>query len=105
MRIVCLILSVYVLVLTSVPCCTDDKCNDELKTEQTSNNDHQHKDNDHCNGCSLFVTCGTCTGFVYAQVVINFRPYLVLVMGKHITYHSSWVSNFYTEFWQPPKIS
>ena len=105
MKLICCILSLYVLVLTSVPCCSDDKCNDGLNTEQTSNNSHQHEGNDHCNGCSPFLTCGTCLGFVYNHVVISFKPYLVIVEEKHISYNSSSVSNFYTEFWQPPKIS
>lgn len=104
MKIIYLLLSVYVVVLTSVPCCVEDNCKDEVKTEQTDP-DHHHEDTDKCKDCSPFFTCSACSSFAFNHHIVSIQPVLNFIEKKHKTYLTSWPNSFYTEFWQPPKIS
>jgi hypothetical protein len=80
MKIVCFILSIYVLVLSTVPCCSDDNCIDETKTEQADK--HPQKEHQGCEGsCSPFLTCGTCVGFTFSNFTISFEPSKVSVQN------------------------
>lgn len=104
MKILCFILSLYILFLATVPCCSDDNCNDEIKTEQTSNHSQDHKDSD-CNTCSPFFTCGTCSGFVFTRSGVDFKE-VPFIKGKFIAvYKSQFADDFFAKIWQPPKIS
>ena len=73
MKTLCLILSLYVFYLSTVTCCSDDNCNDEIQTEQTDN----HSENDHgdrdCSICSPFLTCGMCSGFIFSKMEFYFK--------------------------------
>lgn len=106
MKIFCFILSLFVLSLSTVPCCSVDNCNDEIKTAYAYNHSQDHKDSD-CNTCSPFFTCGTCAGSVITGtrlgVDINKVPF---IKEKFIiVYKSQIVNNFIAKIWQPPKIS
>ena len=106
MKIFCFILSVYVLVLSTVPCCADDNCIDETKTEQS--NQHSHEDHqDGCGTCSPFLTCGTCVGFTLTKFTLTFEPSKVyLKTALLVPFHKNhFTSNFLSKIWQPPKIS
>ena len=104
MKILCFILSLYVVFLATTPCCSDDNCNDEIKTEQTDNHSQDHKDSD-CNICSPFLTCGTCTGFNFPTVFFSLTPPAITLTTKIPINYSSFSSNYFPSIWQPPKIS
>ena len=103
-KIICFILSLSVLVLSAVPCCADDYCNDELKTEQSCTEHQDRNDHNDYNGCSPFITCGTCTGFTFAKTDYNFQP-ITRVQSKFILYQQGFDENYFVEIWQPPKLS
>jgi hypothetical protein len=89
------------LILSAVPCCATDNCND--KTEQ-SPSDKNHKHNDDCKNCSPFALCGNCTGFT-----INAFPFVVDApvwqIEKNFTgYITSYFPPYFSSFWQPPKL-
>lgn len=107
MKILCLIVSFYVFCLSTVPCCWDDNCNDEIKTEHTDN--HSEKEDDHpdsdCSVCSPFLDCGTCSGFVFSKLQFYFKK-VHLTKSKFIAvYEPQFADNFFAKIWQPPKIS
>ncbi len=102
-KIICFILSLSVLALSAVPCCADEYCNDELKTEQSCT-EHQDRNDNDFNGCSPFITCGTCTGFTFSKTDYNFQP-ITGLQSKFILYHQGFDENYFVKIWQPPKIS
>lgn len=104
MKILCFILSLYVLFLVTAPCCSDDNCNDEIKTKYTENHSQEHKDSD-CNACSPFFTCGTCSGFVFTWVGVDFKEVPFIKDKSVAVYKSQFANDFFAKIWQPPKIS
>lgn len=104
MKILCFILSLYVFFLSTVPCCSDDNCNDDIITENSDNHSQDHKEGD-CNACSPFLTCGTCIGFVFTILEIDIYE-ISFIEDKFVTIYKSQFSNdFFNKIWQPPKIS
>ena len=106
MKVICLILSVFVMLLSTVPCCDDDNCNDEIKTEQTSDSNNNHDDTGHCSStCSPFLTCGSCSGFVISFFGVELQPSEILIEKNNKPFKQGWITSFYADFWQPPKMS
>ncbi|MEP2668650.1 MAG: DUF6660 family protein [Cyclobacteriaceae bacterium] len=98
MKIFCLILSLSVLLLSTVPCC-DDNCEEEqVTTEQADNHDESTE------SCSPFLTCGVCTGFATLYNNLNIEP--AEEENSVNTSHSAvlLVENNFATIWQPPKI-
>jgi len=102
-KLFALILSVFVLFLTTVPCCALE--NEQIHHhEQKINSDH-NQDDDCCKDCSPFYVCGTCVGFTlssYSQ--INFSLYLRPVLHEN-AYFPIETTKIPTVIWQPPKLS
>ena len=91
------------LVLSAVPCCSEEKCNDEIKTEQSANHSQENKDSD-CNTCSPFFSCGTCWNFVFTSSGFDFAK-VFFNKDKIVSIHKSqFVGDFVANIWQPPKI-
>ena len=103
MKVLCFILSLYAILLSTVPCCADDNCNDEIKTEQSDN--HSQDDNDCQENCSPFLTCGTCTGFSFPTLAFSLTPTAVALTTQLSIYNSSFSSEYLCSIWQPPKVS
>ncbi|MFH4966428.1 DUF6660 family protein [Gaetbulibacter sp. M235] len=105
MKTLCLILALYSFCLSTIPCCSDDNCNDEIQTEQADN--HSGKEKDHhdgdCSICSPFLTCGTCSGFVYSKVHFYFKNVPFSKSKFMAVYVSRFADDFFAKIWQPPK--
>jgi hypothetical protein len=103
-KLISAILSLYILALTIVPCCTFDNCpDDKTKTEQTAN--HEKGDDDGCGNCSPFFTCEGC-----ALPVISFESATFTIQSPEIkiTYSSFIqfiISYNYSSIWQPPQLA
>ena len=92
------------MLLGTVPCCSDNNCNDQIKTENADNHSQDHKDSDR-NTCSPFFTCGTCSGFVFIRTRVDFKK-ASFIQDKLITvYKSQFTDGYIAKIWQPPKIS
>lgn len=96
------ILSVYVLVLTAIPCIDEPKDYALHKIElsnTTSDNDENHKDH-----CSPFCTCDCCV-----SPIINNSTFQVAItrFSQELIseYTISFISSLFTTIWQPPKLS
>ncbi|MGZ9675397.1 DUF6660 family protein [Flavobacterium sp. GNP001] len=98
------ILSIYVAVLSTIPCCTDDNCNDEIKTEQIDNNSEDHQEKE-CNSCSPFFTCGDCSGFVRTNINFDLAEAIFIINKLVSNYKSQFINSFIVRIWQPPKLS
>lgn len=105
MKALCFILSIYVIILASIPCCANDGCNDNIRTEQSTARHEEPKKDCDCKGCSPFIVCSCSSGFVF-----SYRNYIFLFSGAYLTiptphYKQSFIESYFAEIWQPPKIS
>ena len=103
MRQFALILSFFILVLSTVPCSDDMDCKEEGVELNADHTNHEHNDDT----CTPFCACSCCgiAGIVLAapKLFVNFQE------GKKHTptateYHSDFISSYFYSFWQPPKI-
>jgi len=104
MKIIAIILSFYVLVLTAKPCIDDQKDMAKQKTEfsQTNPDTHHHNSKDIC---SPFCTCNCCATSVIFQ---EFRVQLNCFSFPEKQYSPICATVFsdpLASIWQPPKIA
>jgi hypothetical protein len=103
MKMLCYLFSFYVFYLSAVPCCSEDNCNDEIKTEHSDNHSQDQKEED-CNTCSPFFTCGTCSGLIYTRSDDYFKEVYYYKEQLVAVYKSRFSDDFFAKIWQPPKI-
>lgn len=102
MKIICLILSLYVIILSAKPCCTDNNCV-ALGKEKTSKQVPAGKD---CLGCSPFFTCGSCVGFITGKAVVISLPVVIeSITNEYAAYRQPRVIKVSSAIWLPPKLS
>ena len=98
MKIFCLILSLSVMLLSTVPCC-DDNCEEEqVATEQSDSHDESTE------SCSPFLTCGMCVGFATLYNSLDIEPAEEETIVNVTPANILWVDNCFATIWQPPKI-
>ncbi|MCD0464792.1 DUF6660 family protein [Flavobacterium sp. ENC] len=107
MKWINIILSVYLIVLSSLPCAdslqSDSIAHTNEMVSQTESTSHD-KESDLC---PPFCTCNCC-----AAQVLNTTPVIAwsfdestpLIKKPLSSYHSVFTSNFYGSIWQPPQI-
>jgi hypothetical protein len=103
MRFICYILSIYFMMLISVPCADNLYGSHSTETEMGSptNGNHQHNNGDQC---SPFCTCNCCTSPVIQQeFIIQFDKFALLQEYPVPEYVSAITSNYLTSIWQPPQ--
>jgi len=102
MKILTFILSLYVLVLTAIPCFDVPKDNDLHKIElSNTSSDHQENDTDLC---SPFCTCDCCVSPIINNSIIKFT--CTSIAQKLTTeYYNYFVSSLFATIWQPPKLT
>ena len=101
MRLLCIILSIYVLMLSIVPCCFDDDCGGESESAQANSNSRDHEEDD-CGACSQFMTCGTCPGFVSRtpdSLRVYFSAQTFALLSTFLPGH-----DYVARIWQPPQF-
>ncbi len=100
-KIFTFIFTFYILLLSTVPCCAVDNCNDQ--TEQSKSND-THKHNDDCKNCSPFALCGNCADFTITTNSIQLGTPQQLSDPAFPYYKQIYFPRYISSFWQPPKI-
>lgn len=102
MKYFAFILSVYVLVLTGIPCVDVPKDNTMQKNElSNSSSDHHEHTTDLC---SPFCTCDCCVSPILTNSSIQFT--CTSIVQKLLSeYSNSFISSLYATIWQPPKLS
>ena len=101
MKYFAFILSVYVLVLTAIPC-VDVPKDDNLHKIELSNTTSDHHENDH-DICSPFCTCDCCV----SPIITNSNIQLTCVpitQTLESEYNNSFISSPFVTIWQPPKV-
>jgi hypothetical protein len=107
MKMFTFFMAFYILVLSAIPCSDmHNECRDtNTKTELTQNHDHQQDQDDNC---SPFCICSCCNA---NATVFNLSPFQIKAptffpASQKVTLRNfSFVSNYFGNIWQPPKIS
>ncbi|MCP2025554.1 hypothetical protein L1276_000694 [Flavobacterium sp. HSC-32F16] len=107
MKWITVLLSIYLIALSNMPC-ADMEVNSAMHTtaQFASEENHSHdKDNDLC---SPFCACNCCGAQVLSyQTSVTYEfpaPYTKISITLP-TYNSVFISNFYGSIWQPPQIA
>ena len=107
MKFFTIIFSIYILALSAIPC--NDAHNDcKSNTEITdSSQSHNHR-SDHNDGCSPFCACPCCGVSANLKFTpFSFKVATIIAVSK-LTFPKrdfTFVSNYYGNIWQPPKIN
>ncbi|MGQ7947352.1 DUF6660 family protein [Flavobacterium sp. WC2509] len=107
MKWIAIILSIYLITLSSMPCADLEVNSSVHKTAQfSSEENHSHdKQNDLC---SPFCTCNCCGAQVLsyqANIVFGLSTIPAVIIKALPTYKSILYSNFFGSIWQPPQIA
>jgi hypothetical protein len=103
MKFFACILSLYIMVLTAIPCADKPEDHTLQKSEITQNagSNHQHD----CDHCSPFCTCNCCASPVIQQdIIIQFNCFSLLQEYTSSEYISVFTSDYLSSIWQPPQI-
>jgi hypothetical protein len=96
------ILSLYLILLSVVPCCSFDSCPDDKEsTEQMA---HHEKGDEDCGTCSPFFNCEGCAP---ATIQINIASYTIVspeVKRVYTGFIPSVIPDVHYDFWQPPRL-
>jgi len=104
-KLLCLILSVYVILLSTKPCCADNDCQRKIATKKEQADKSPTKEKE-CPGCSPFFTCGSCVGFIVCKLLtINFPIVAKNHKTYHLAYQQPYIEKISLSIWLPPKIS
>ena len=97
MKIAAIILSMIVFLLSVIPCCAGDDCNDGVNTEQTSGYTGE------CSICSPFLSCGTCTGFANTSTILTYHANRVDHRCNPVPFCELVTERLSHQIWQPPR--
>jgi len=105
-KLLCLLLSLFVVLLSARPCCADNDCRENalaVKKELAGKNTSPEKT---CPGCSPFFSCGSCVGFIVSKPVThNLRPIAENMDVSYKPYQQPNLKEIAQAIWQPPQLS
>lgn len=81
---------------------SEDKCEDHCCTDEKKENSENKNSN--CDFCSPFFSCGSCAGFTDNAQVINIQVFSVSFKENYQDYQESFLTDYISNMWQPPKI-
>jgi len=102
MKIFACIFSLYLALLTVIPCCAFDDCpDDKAETEQAAN--HENGDED-CGTCSPFFNCEGCATASVNTSIVSFTLTPLTVSKSYTEFLEPFMPDVHYDFWQPPKL-
>lgn len=103
--LVCLF-SLYILLLSGIPCNADDDCCiDEISVTTSQNEETPDPDHKPACPCSPFFACGACHGVVVPNTNIEFSNAIPPVIKPQYFYTERFLPGFQPAIWQPPKTA
>jgi primosomal protein N' len=109
MKFFSVIFSLYILVLSCLPCGDADECkvadSENMTISKEKHPEHQQDTED----CSPFCTCACCGSTIvyHFQGLVSMTeesPSFFPLRERIVIKNDSFASNFYGNIWQPPKI-
>ncbi|MES2545498.1 MAG: DUF6660 family protein [Bacteroidota bacterium] len=108
MKFITIILSLYIFILSAIPCVdieSDTVSHSKVKFSSEKENHSHDKENDLC---SPFCVCNCCGQQILnfsQEITFEFRKISTEITTQIPTYKSLLTSNFYGSIWQPPQIA
>jgi Na+/H+ antiporter NhaD/arsenite permease-like protein len=103
-KLLCLILSFYVVLLSLRPCCADNDCQAKIAAKKHVNSKSSPKEKE-CQGCSPFFACGTCVGFVITKpFMLDLKLVAETPVKIYADYQQPYVHQVSLSIWQPPQL-
>ncbi len=101
MKIGGFLLALLVILLSSIPCCTFEECEDELAEKHSP----QEVPGDCEDSCSPFLNCNGCAGFTLQENPEEKNSVLHSPSFNIISHHLQWIPDgIIPPVWQPPQI-
>ncbi len=105
MKLICLLISVYILYLVSLPCIDGPSCINDSQVNQTQPHDQSHDSDQHVDGCSPFCICACCSiSVVLTAFHFESTPFFSPVHIDFILKEGKSVKYFH-RVWEPPKVA
>lgn len=107
MKLLTVILSLYVFVLSAIPCVDIESDSAAHQTVSCSAEKDNHSHNKESDLCSPFCICNCCAGVTLSYVptiTYDFPVQFEQIQSTNSIYTSALHSNFYGSIWQPPQI-
>jgi len=107
MKFISCIFSIYLIVLSCLPCADMETHSSIQSSKEISSNDENHSHDKNGDTCSPFCICNCCGSQVFAysaDYFYNFVSVKTLIDKKIPEYKSVLTSNFFGSIWQPPQI-
>lgn len=101
MRLLALIFSMYILLLTALPC-AEMKEKDHAQNAPVSQSSTNHDD---CNDCSPFCFCNCCASPMVCQMDLVVFQVSTIVRKHETNYPTLFVTQRSGDIWQPPQLS
>ncbi len=104
-KLLSVILSMYVLLLTCLPCGDAKDCTETVKTDVAQTDHDDHEDTESCSPFCVCACCGTNMSFDfnYGVAVSDLLQPVLTQKVKNNRYNNNFVSGFYGNIWQPPR--
>lgn len=90
MKIITLILSIYVLLMAVIPCCSFDNCEGEKRGEPQGI-------------CSPFFSCHNCSVPVVLERVIQITAISYINQPAYLEFQAAYLPGYTAACWNPPK--
>lgn len=109
MKALSIILSIYLLILSCLPCGDVEDCkiegNEKIAFSETSHTNHQ-EDSESCTPFCICACCGTTISsfFNLLNNTVEKQALTTTQKTKIIFSNDPLVSNFFGKIWQPPQI-
>ena len=101
MKFFALILTIYVLLLSSISFCWEENCNEDV-IENSAGSEQEQSDDP--STCSPFFSCGTCVGFTLT-VGLDIKDDFCFIDSHYTPYQDIYFDCVPMKIWQPPKLS
>ena len=101
MKLWSVILSFYILLLTSFPCSEFDDCKSDVEISINTPSESSDFDNE----CSPFFSCNTCSGFIFTAS-FSLLPVFTVIETRitFLNYDQNLLFKHANSIWQPPKV-
>jgi len=104
MKLLCCLFSLYILVLSGIPCRADDDCCMEEVAANAANPKQTKGHPEYPRPCSPFFACGASHGFVIPECSTEAPPNYTVPAIHGSIYRSQPLPDFFASIWQPPQV-
>jgi hypothetical protein len=92
---------VYLMLLSVVPCCAFDDCDDTVVATEQKGHDEKKDD---CGVCSPFFNCEKCASVTIHVEIASLAVVELSAAPSYAEFIPSHIAAVYYDVWQPPRL-